>query len=374
MGLPDMRLAWQHPLSDPLSCGFTIDPSFERYAIKRDDGTMVVRRIADDRVLLELAGVPRRLAETIGGFSPDGRYLAMKSWDEHDRLEVWDLAARRLVLTEHNISGSNTPSWSFHPDGRRLAFGRSDGSIVVVNLPDGHELRRWAKDFGRASSMAFNPDGSRLAVVPAYSGSVYVLATESNDGRVLAQLSNPAHVFHIAWNSRRPNLLAAGVEDHTIRIWDLDTRRVTVTLEGDGYDGLVVAFHPGGDLLASRGWHGVLRLWDIRTRQQNLTMPSDWLPELHFDRDGRRLSAHAASGRAGILEVSDQAECRSLVRASSPASGHAGALAIDATGRHLATTSNEGIVLWDLPTGTPLATLPVDGAVGRVHFDPAGAS
>ena len=209
---------------------------------------------------------------------------------------------------------------------------------------------------------------------PVASGSVYVLATESDDGRVLARLANPAHVFHIAWNPLRSNLLAAGIEDSTIRIWDMDTVRITVTLEGDSYNGLVVAFHPGGDILASRGWDGILRLWDIRTGQQILTMPSSWLPELHFDRDGRRLSAHTASGSGG--------DPGSLRSGRVPLAGprprlrlpmHVRALAIDVTGRHLAAASHEGITLWDLPTGVALATLPVTTAVSSVHFDPTGA-
>ena len=165
----------------------------------------------------------------------------------------------------------------------------------------GREPQCWTKGFGGATSIEFNPDGSRLALVSAFSGSVHILATDS--GRVLAQLDNPSQVFHVAWNPRRPNLLAAGLEDNTIRIWDVDTRQPTLTLEGDSYNGLVVAFHPGGDLLASRGWSGVLRLWDIRTGRQLLSMPSGWMPELRFARDGSRLSAHSDAGRAGILEV-----------------------------------------------------------------------
>ncbi len=221
--------------------------------------------------------------------------------------------------------------------------------------------------------MAYNPDGSRLAVAPIRSGSVYILAAESDDGRVLARLSNPAHVFHIAWNPHRSNLLAAGIEDRTIHIWDMDTVRDTVTLEGATNNGLAVAFHPGGDILASRDWDSILRLWDIRTRQQILTMPSNWLPELHFDRDGRRLSAHGVPGLVGILEVSDQAECRSLVRATPPTPIHGRALAIDVTGRHLAAASHEGITVWDLPTGVALATLPVTTMMFNVQFDPTGA-
>ena len=118
-------------------------------------------------------------------------------------------------------------------------------------------------------------------------------------GRCSRSSLDPAHVFHLAWNPRRPNLLAAGVEDNTIRIWDVDTGRQTLTLEGDSYNGLVVAFHPGGELLASRGWNSVLRLWDIRTGRQLLSMPSAWLPDLHFDRDGSRLSPTRRIGPSG---------------------------------------------------------------------------
>ena len=372
MGLPDMRVAWQVEMPDPVGHGFSVDPSFDRYAFKRDDGTVVVRSIAEDRTLLELPGLPRRLHGGIGGFSPDGRYLAMKSWNDRDSLQVWDLEASRLVLTETDFSSGLVKAWAFHPDGRRLAFCRLDGSIVVIDLADGRERRRWRTGFGTATAIAFNPDGSRLALVSAFSGSVHVLATDS--GRVLAQLDNPSNVFDLAWNPRRPNLLAAGLEDNTIRIWDLDTRRQTVKLEGDSYNGLRVAFHPGGDLLASRGWSGVLRLWDIRTGRQLLSMPSGWLPDLHFSRDGSRLSAHAALGRAGILEVSYQAECRSLIRDPGPLSSNTHCTGdVHGSGHHLAASCGNGIMLWDLPTGTLLSTLPVSGGVRHVRFDPAGS-
>ncbi len=242
---------------------------------------------------------------------------------------------------------------------------------MIVDLVDGREVGHSRTGFGAATSIAFSADGSRLAVVHAFSLSVHVLATES--GRVLARLDNRSNVNHVAWNPRWANFLAAGLEDNTIQVWDVETCRPTVTLEGDTYNGLVVAFHPGGELLASRGWSGVLRLWDIRTGRQVLSMPSSWLTELHFARDGSRLSAHAAPGKAGILEVSYQTECRSLIREPGPLSQNTTALAIDHSGHHLAAACANGIIVWDIPTGTPVARLPVSGVAKEVLFDPAGS-
>ena len=267
MGLPDMRVGWHADVADPGNQGFTVDPSFERYAIKREDGTIVIRRLADNRRCCSSRVCRSAVNGAVGGFSPDGRYLAMKSWNGHDSLEIWDLNSRRAVLTEGNFSGNLTPTWAFHPDGRQLAFGRLDGTIVVVDLVDGHELRRWNEGFGRVTAMAFNHDGSRLAFASWYSNVIHVLANDSAHVGRSIELHSPGQVFHIAWNPRDTNLLAAGAEDNTIRIWDVDTGRQTVSLNGENYNGIVVAFHPGGDLLASRGWNGMLRLWDTRTER-----------------------------------------------------------------------------------------------------------
>ncbi len=373
MGLPDIRVAWDVEVSDPKRRGFAVDAGFERYALKRDDGTVVVRRIADDSVLAELDGLASDCTVMIGQFSESGRYLAMVPHAARSTLQVWDLTTRRLVLNEPDLSGSNTPTWSFHPDGRRLAYSKLDGAIVFFDLEDCREVARWNKELPRASVLAFSPDGSRLAVVPWAAGDSLIHVLETGTGGLIARLQNPAHVFHVAWNPRTPNLLAAGVEDNTIRIWNVDSREQVASLEGDNYSGLIVAFHPGGDLLVSRGWNSVLRLWDIRSRRQVLSMPSPWLSDLHFSHDGSRLSAHAAGGRAGILELAFQTECRTLVRGTGRPSSYYRVLDIDRTGSYLIASDTGGLTLWDLPTGTPLALLPAAPDAARAFFDPSGA-
>ena len=144
MALPDIRVAWDIGVSDPKRHGFTIDAAFERYAHKRDDGSVVVRRVADNHQLLELKGTASDGPTTVGEFSPSSRYLAMMTHDAQSTLDVWDLSDGRLILSEARISGSNTPTWAFHSDGRTLAYACVDGPIVFFDLIDGKPKKVWS--------------------------------------------------------------------------------------------------------------------------------------------------------------------------------------------------------------------------------------
>jgi serine/threonine protein kinase/WD40 repeat protein len=364
--LPDLRIAKELDVPRAKENGFAVDPAFERYAFKLDDGTVVVRRLADNAELFRLPGLPPAHGHTQAGFSPDGRYLAMTSGGR-DILQVWDLRERRLVLTDREMAWANTNNWSFHPHGRELVFGHRDDSIVFYELPSGRLLRRWTGFGGARWTLACSPDGSRLAITGG--DNTKVIASDS--GRLLTTL-HAGGVNHIAWNPRRPNVLAVACEDNVIYIWDVDTGKQTMALKGDTYNGIILAYHPGGELLASRGWHSVLRLWDTRTGRMLLSWPSNWSSTLEFDRTGRWLSVDATREKVRILELAAAAECRTLVREPFREGDRHGAGAIDPTGRR-AVTTGPALTIWDLPTGATLATLPVTAATHRVLFDTSGA-
>jgi WD40 repeat protein/Tfp pilus assembly protein PilF len=371
MALPDLRVARELDVPRARQNGFAIDPAFERYAFKRDDGTVVVRRLADDAELSRLPGLPPRRSHTNAGFSPDGRYLAMTSREAPPLiLQVWDLEEQRLVLTDHEVDRAIPRNWSFRPDGRELAFGHRDGSIVFYELPSGRLLRSWSDYRAEWGSLAYSPDGSRLAFRAKNGSTVQVVSCEGS--RLLATFPHPADASHFVWNPRRTNLLAVACDDNVIYIWDVETGQQTATLKGETYNGIIIAYHPNGELLASRGWPNVLRLWDTRTGRMLLSRPSAWSSTLEFDRTGRWLSVDTTQEKAPrILEVSGAAECRTLAREPFRESDRHGALAIDPTGR-CAVTAGSALTIWDLPTGTTLATLPVY-STPRGLFDASGA-
>jgi WD40 repeat protein/Tfp pilus assembly protein PilF len=366
LALPDVRVAKELDVPRAKENGFAVDPAFERYAFKLDDGTVIVRRLSDDAELLRLPGLPPARGHTQAGFSPDGRYLAMTSGGR-DILQVWDLREQRLVLTDRAMAWANPINWSFRPDGLELALGRPDDSIVFYELPSGRLVRRWTERRGSVNFLAYSPDGSRLV----FQGGDIAKVVASDSGRLLATLSHPAHTNHFVWNPRRPNILAAACDDNVIYIWDVDTGKQTMALKGETYNGIIIAYHPNGELLASVGWHGVLRLWDTRTGRMLLSRSSSWSPTLEFDRTGRWLSMDATQEKVRILGVADGTEFRTLVAEPFRDDKGHGALAIEPAGRRAVTTES-AVTVWDLPTGAILAALPVDGS-HRILFDPSGA-
>jgi serine/threonine protein kinase/WD40 repeat protein len=373
LALPDLRIARELDVPKASEHGFAIDPAFERYAFKRADGTVIVRRLSDDGELVRLEGLPI-FDRGAAIFTPDGRYLAMRANNGREpsavwALQVWDVPARQLVLTDRELGRSTTANWSFRPDGRELAVARSDGSVAIYALPDGQ--RRLVRPRGPQSAwaLAYSPDGSRLAI----QRDQIVDVVDADTGRPIASLRHATNAYHFAWNPRRADVLAVSFDDGSIHVWDLTAGKPTLVLNAEkNSGGIIVAYHPGGEFLASRGWLGTLRIWDTRTGRSLVTYPSAWSSTLNFDRSGRWLSVDPAPETARVLEFADPAECRTLVREPFREDDYYDGLAIDPAGRRAATTGT-AVTVWDLATGATLATLPVGGGGHQALFDASGA-
>lgn len=66
--------------------------------------------------------------------------------------------------------------------------------------------------------------------------------------------------------------LATGAEDKLIRIWDLSTNKILMTLQGHEQDIYSLDYFPSGDKLVSGSGDRTVRIWDLRTGQCSLTL------------------------------------------------------------------------------------------------------
>jgi WD40 repeat protein/tetratricopeptide (TPR) repeat protein len=95
-------------------------------------------------------------------FSPDGKTLALASWE--GTVQFWDVAGGKLLETLKGHS-SAVSAVVFSPDGRTLATGGSDQTVRLWNVETGRELMQL--DFGNVElggveTLTFSPDGKQL--------------------------------------------------------------------------------------------------------------------------------------------------------------------------------------------------------------------
>ena len=94
--------------------------------------------------------------------SPHGNRLAAPGVAAKGRISVFDTASGQEVLAVSG-AGNEITSVAWNPDGHRLACGCSDGRIRIVDPSQGAEIDAYEGHTGPVLSLAGSPDGCDLA-------------------------------------------------------------------------------------------------------------------------------------------------------------------------------------------------------------------
>ena len=359
--LPDLkRTGWVRQLPPGALC-FVFDSTMTRYALRFRDGTIEVRRVADDQQIACFDAAGTRDI-WVFCFSPDGRYLAT-THDPGHALIVWDVDRRAIAVRD---PGRVWRGVRFSPDSRRIAVAHEDGGLFLWDLANGRPSQPWPT--GRSDRLAFRPDGGQIAIIDNGAEPPICRILEGVTGRLVYSFPLRGTADDVAWGAADTILATAG-HDSKIDLWDTVTGIRRATLEGHTSSGLSAEFHPAGSLLASHGWDNRLWLWDPVLGRSWLSLTSNggacW-PK--FSQDGRIVLSD--EDKLTTYQVDPALEYRTLANATNQPI-EIGRASVRHDGQMLAVPTRQGVVLWDLAHGTQLGTVGVGHAMDSL-FEESG--
>ncbi len=198
------------------------------------------------------------------GFSRDGRWL-VSSGGVRDEGEtyIWDVRTGDLhtALTRHTKYASCA---RFSPDGRHLAVGSYDKCVSLYSVPDFEFMRALAHGDSLIYGLDFSPDGKMLAVADIESIGLWDISGERRGSWITGQGAN----MGLRFSSDGINLVSAG-EDKTVRVWSTQNQELNLTIKvGQKSAAMDIALSPGSEVLATAG--DCARLWALHLRPRPL--------------------------------------------------------------------------------------------------------
>ena len=209
---------------------------------------------AQEPTVLEHGGAVSSVA-----FSPVNPAL-LASAGGHNTVKVWNLRDNTVKILKGHTEAVN--SVTFSPDGKWLVSGSGDATIKMWDISRWQNIEtREPITFRMPSSVpqvAFHPNGQLLAT----SGRHVQLLDIINQTEI-ATLPHDEWAWLVAFSDDGRYLATDEHIETTVKIWDVEKRHITATLNGHAGDVNFVKFSPDTRTLATTSWGGDIKLWGV---------------------------------------------------------------------------------------------------------------
>ena len=224
------------------------------------DGMKVVTASNDGTVRIWDAQLGKELKQVSGvfcaAFSSDGKKIATAghNLDAH----IWDVESGKNLQTLEGERKTPTSSVAFSLDGTKVAMAdlEDEGAVQIWDTESGKKLPGLEGNTGRAMSVAFSPDGQKIAT-----GGARPRIWDAESGKELHKLvGHTGQVHSVVFSPDGKKLVTASDDsDSTIRIWDVERgeelQKLSMLSEGQRFVDIVfpAIFLPDGKSIVTGG-------------------------------------------------------------------------------------------------------------------------
>ncbi|GAB4228019.1 MAG: NB-ARC domain-containing protein [Elainellaceae cyanobacterium] len=278
-------------------------------------------------------------------------------------LTLWQADLQQTTLHNVNLANSDLThsvfaerlgivfTVAFSPDGQRLATGDAEGGLRLWQVAEGKPLLDLVGHAGWVWSAAFSSNGQQLA---SCSNDKTVCLWDTQTGQCLHKLQGHSSSIWAVAFAPDGTCVASGGDEPTIRLWDCQTGCCTETLSGHSGRILTLAFHPSGQSLVGGTDDGSLWWWDLQTHTlSQLGRHHNRVWSVTFNPDGSRLASASADRSISLWDTQTQACIRHLSH-----SDRVRSVAFSSDGKLLVSGSDDKTIrVWEVETGQCLQTL-----------------
>jgi WD40 repeat protein len=201
-----------------------------------------------------------------------GQYVASSGWGGLILLQNVQ-SGKSLRITSNALASEQ--SLAMLPHGKTVVSSSSDGKFQFWNTKTGALEKTLSRAESKEplepiSTMTISQDG-RLLVSGGWYGSIHLWDVQT--GRLLKTLpKQPKFISALALNERNGLLATVASDAAVIKLWNLKTGRLAGTLNAHRAAVSTLKFSHNGKFLVSGSEEPTIKIWNMATRQVRMTL------------------------------------------------------------------------------------------------------